>query len=60
MIYFPSPTLERAVARAASWLKGKSGKSRIEPGTAASGELQFALRYAAIKPPPPTAGVAHD
>ena len=62
-IYFPSPTLERAAAKAAAWL-------RAHPGTVSrgathawtevpAGEVAFALRYATIKPPPPL-GVAYD
>jgi hypothetical protein len=62
-IYFPSPTLEQASVRAAEWLKKPAHGSALDqlnrgapgesPYDVGAGEVEFVLRYAAIKPPPP-------
>jgi hypothetical protein len=62
-IYFPSPTLERAGAKGASWLRAHPAPASHSTATSwtqpPAGEIAFTLRYATIKPPPPL-GVPYD
>jgi hypothetical protein len=61
-IYFPSVTLDEASRRAAEWLRTHTRTSDLkrladEPARVNSwkvgvGEIEFVLKYAAIKPPP--------
>jgi len=60
VIYFPSPSLERAETRATMWLRGHAGRGmsrsmtrRVGGPRVAPGEVDFILRYATITPPPP-------
>lgn len=63
-IYFPLSTLDRAAARSTKWMthKGRgarefSGGSGWPPVTRR--EIEFALAYARIPPPPPMPSVTH-
>jgi len=53
-IYFPSAPTEKAAVWAAAWLKAHRRVATRDPHhRLAAAEIEFALRYAAIKPPAP-------